>query len=78
VCGGGEVIKTGILNVFFKLMQPQYFSIVLLLFSIISPTMNKFLCELEKKKVLVEWQAMHAPNPSLLCHWRNGGIFKRL
>jgi hypothetical protein len=38
MCVWGEVIK----QVFFKLMQPQYFSIALLLFSVINPTMKSF------------------------------------
>jgi hypothetical protein len=47
--GGGELISS-YLQCIFKLMHTHNFSIALLLFGIISPTMNKFVCALKKNK----------------------------
>jgi hypothetical protein len=48
-------------------------------FNSLNPAVYKLLYALRKKqKQIVEWQATHAPLLSLLDHWRNGGLPKRL
>jgi len=63
--GGGGVNKQVFSMYFFKLMQPQYFSIALLLFSLISPAMNKFVCAL--KKISFGRVASYACTESFIC-----------